>query len=195
VPRYVPPPYPLDLAVGYSPDVEDRRPDPMLAASAASLSSPSDVEAPALRDAAEIVRRATDDEAAASEARARYRTAAPGRLELDARTAAILDGDEWLIAERPSAILDRRAPRPGEYVGAGLAGQLLVTSRRLIFAGRQVVKIDLVKVEEIVLSGERLLVVMRDGVGFTLDVEQPRLLRVQISAARAGARVARASSI
>ena len=96
--------------------------------------------------------------------------------------------DEWVIAVRTPAILDRRVQRPGEPAREGLGGQLAVTSRRLIWAGRQVLTFELAEVEEIVLSGDRLLVVMRDGVGVALDVDQPRLLRVEISAARAAAR-------
>lgn len=148
-----------------------------------------EIESPALRDAVEIVRRAAEDEVAATDARARYRTETPLRLEPDERLAALLDHDEWLIAVRTSAILDRRVPRPGEPAGAGLEGQLAVTSRRLILAGRHVLTFDLGEVEEIVLSGDRLLVVMRHGIGVALDVEQPRLLRVQIASARAVARI------
>jgi hypothetical protein len=38
------------------------------------------------------------------------------------------------------------------------------------------------------LSGERLLLVLRDGRGASIDVSQPRLLRVEIAAARASGR-------
>ena len=125
---------------------------------------------------------------AATVARARYRTEGPPRLEPDERLAALVDPDEWVIAVRTPAILDRRVQRPGEPAREGLGGELAVTSRRLIWAGRQVLTFELAEVEEIVLSGDRLLVVMRDGVGVALDVDQPRLLRVEISAARAAAR-------
>jgi hypothetical protein len=37
------------------------------------------------------------------------------------------------------------------------------------------------------LAGERLLIVMRDGEGVSLGVAQPRLLRVEIAAARVAA--------
>ena len=141
-------------------------------------------------DAAEIVRRAAEDESAAAAARARYRIEGAPRLVPDDGLAALLGNDEWLIAVRRSAFLDRRVPSRGESSWPGLRGQLAVTSRRLIFlAGRYVLAFDLVKVEQIVLSGERLLVAMPDGNGAALDVEQPRLLRVQIAAARAAARI------
>ena len=121
-------------------------------------------------------------------ARARYRIEGPPRLEPDERLATLVEHDEWVIAVRTPAILDRREQRPGEPARPGLGGQLAVTSRRLIWAGRQVLTFELAEVDEIVLSGDRLLVVMRDGVGVALDVDQPRLLRVEISAARAAAR-------
>lgn len=150
---------------------------------------PHETVSPGLRDAAEIVRLAAEDEVAATDARTRYRTEAPSRLEPDGPFAALLDQDEWLIAVRTSAVVDRRVPRPGEPARPGLDGQLAVTSRRLILTGRHVLTIELVEVEQIVLSGDRLLVVMHGGSGVALDVEQPRLLRVQIAAARAAARV------
>lgn len=156
---------------------------------AASHSDQRESPSPKLRDATEIVRRAAEDETAATAARLRYRIEAPRRLEPDESLAPLVDHDEWLIAVRRSAILNRREPRPSEPPRAGLGGQLAVTSRRLIWAGRQVLTFELASIEEIILSGDRLLVVMRHGVGVALEVDQPRLLRVEIAAARAAARV------
>jgi hypothetical protein len=48
--------------------------------------------------------------------------------------------------------------------------------------------IALEEIEEVGLSGERLLLVLRDGKGVWLEAPQPRLLRVEIAAARAAAR-------
>lgn len=152
------------------------------------VSGASPLGSPALRDAADIVRRAADDEAAATEARERYRRAAQPRLESGEPLSKLLEPDEWLLAVRKTAILDRREPKEGETARAGLGGQLAVTSRRLILAGRQVVTFDLGDIEDIQLSGDRLMVTIRGGSGMVLDVEQPRLLRVEIAAARAAAR-------
>lgn len=146
------------------------------------------MESPALRDAAEIVRRAADDEEAATAARERFRTDVQPRLESNDRLATLLEPDEWLLAVRKAAILDRREPRDGEPARAGLGGQLAVTSRRLILAGRHVVAFDLADIEDIVMSGDRLMVSIRGGAGLVLDVDEPRLLRVEIAAARAAAR-------
>ena len=38
------------------------------------------------------------------------------------------------------------------------------------------------------LSGEQLMLLLRDGQGLTLEVPQPRLLRVELAAARATAK-------
>jgi hypothetical protein len=40
-------------------------------------------------------------------------------------------------------------------------------------------------IRDVILSGDQLLVVLCDGQGVTVRVRQPRLLRVEIAAARA----------
>ncbi|MGO9178292.1 MAG: hypothetical protein ACLQBX_10765 [Candidatus Limnocylindrales bacterium] len=144
--------------------------------------------APALRDAAAILARAEADEAAADQARERYRTQAMAALEPDPRIAPLLTSDERVFAVRRSAMLDRRQPLLGSDVASGLAGDLYVTSRRLVLVGRHTLSFDLADIEEAMLSGERLLFVLRHGQGASLDVDRPRLLRVEIAAARAAAR-------
>jgi hypothetical protein len=144
--------------------------------------------APALRDAAAILARAEADEAAADRARERYRTQAMATLEPDPHIAPLLISGEHVLAVRRSAMLDRRQPVLGSDVPSGLAGDLYVTSRRLVLVGRHTLSFDLADIEEAMLSGERLLFVLRDGQGASLDVDRPRLLRVEIAAARAAAR-------
>ena len=72
--------------------------------------------------------------------------------------------------------------------GTGLRGDLYLTSVRLMLLGRHEVGFDLDGIDEVMVCGEQLLLVMRDGTGIALDVELPRLLRVEIAAARAAAR-------
>jgi hypothetical protein len=144
--------------------------------------------APALRDAAEIVERAAADEAAADEARERYRTGAMPALEADARIAPLLSGNERVLAVRRSVALDRRQPVLGSDLPSGVAGDLYLTSRRLVLAGRVTLSFALAEIEQTMLSGERLLLVLRGGQGLSIDAAQPRLLRVEIAAARAAAR-------
>jgi hypothetical protein len=148
----------------------------------------------ALRDADEVLARTKADEVAADEARERYRTCAMATLEPDERIAPLLLPDERVVAVRRAALLERRQPEPGARTTTGLAGTLYVTSRRLVLVGRASLSFALGSIQEVILSGDRLLVVLRDGQGLTLDVAQPRLLRVELSAARSAAPPAGPSS-
>ena len=147
-----------------------------------------DVAAPALRDATEIVARAAEDEAAADQARERYRTETMAELEPDARIAPLLADGERVVAVRRSAMLDRRQPVVGWDQPTGLGGDLYVTSRRLALVGNVTLSFELDDVEEAMLSGERLLLVLRGGQGISIDATRPRLLRVEIATARSAAR-------
>ncbi len=143
---------------------------------------------PAIRDAAAILARATADEAAATEARDRYRTGPMATLEADGRIAPLLATSERVLAQRRGVVFDRRQTRSGPDVPVGLVGDLYLTSRRLVLIGRLTLSFDLDEIDQAMLAGERLLLVMRGGLGVSLDVGQPRLLRVEIGAARAAAR-------
>lgn len=144
-------------------------------------------DAAALRDATEILERARADEAAADCARQRYGHEPMRDLEPDERIAPFLGPGEHPLAVRRSVAFDRRQTTPPAE-SVGLAGDLYLTSSRLVLVGRRVVALDLTEVEEVVLAGERLLLVLVNGAGVSLDVDQPRLLRAQIAAARAEAR-------
>ena len=143
----------------------------------------------ALRDAEEILARAAADEAAADAARARYRSEPLPALPPDGRIGPLLLPDERVVAVREHAQLERRQPAPGTRPPAGLAGALYVTSRRLILVGRVTLSYELGAIGEAILAGERLLLLLHDGQGLTLEVAQPRLLRVELTAARAVAKV------
>jgi hypothetical protein len=144
--------------------------------------------APALRDAAQILADAEVDEAASDQARERYRTQPMATLEPDPRIAPLLAPGERVVAVRRSAVLDRRQPVLGSDAPTGLTGDLYLTSRRLVLVGRYTLSFDLEAIEEAMLSGEQLLLVMRDGEGASLGVTQPRLMRVEIAATRLAAR-------
>ena len=143
---------------------------------------------PAVRDAAAILARAACDEAAARAARDRYRTQPMRVLEPDERIAPLLARDEPVVAVRRGAVFDRRQPRRGSGVPAGIAGALYLTARRLVLVGRVTLSIDLGVIEEVGLSGGRVVLVLRDGTGVLVEVPEPRLLRVEIAAARASAK-------
>ena len=130
---------------------------------------------------------AAADEAAADEARLRYRRRGIGRIDPDERIGPVLEPGEQLVAVRRSALLYR--PETPE-VGAAppVAVDVYVTSRRLVLAGPDTYAFDLTAVDEAVVSNERLLLVLCDGAGLVLEVDWPRLLRVEIAAARAAQR-------
>jgi hypothetical protein len=123
---------------------------------------------PALRDADAILARAADDEAAALDARKRYRDREMDSVEPDARIAELLAPGEEVLAVRRSALLDRREPpiSGGRRGGCpGLAGDLYVTSSRIVHVGRSVLEYDLDAIREAIVSTERLLLILGDGTG------------------------------
>jgi hypothetical protein len=150
-------------------------------------------EPAALADAGQIVERAPAAAGAPDEARARFRRDGAPMLPPDEQIAPFLEPGEQLVALRHAALLDRREPSPGARLTPGVAGDLYVTSRRLVLVGRVRLSFELGEIEDAVVSGERLLLVLRDGRGVALQVAQPRLLWVEIAAARALARPAQPS--
>jgi hypothetical protein len=141
-----------------------------------------------LRDADEMLERAAADEMAANAARERLLLQPMADLDPDPQIAPLLAEDERVLAVRHAAMLDRRMP--ASSAPPGLAGDFYVTSRRAILVGHVTVALALEDIEDVILSGERLLLAMRDGGGLRLDVAHPRVLRVEIAAARALARQA-----
>ena len=150
----------------------------------ASSNETSTEEGPALRDALTAAARAESDEVAAAEARARLLTEPMPTIPADEPIAAHLAADEHLHALRPHAILRG----PGDERALGYAGTLYLTSRRLVHLGQVVMSVQLTDVVETSLAGERLLLTLREGEGFSLDVDQPRLLRAQMAALLRGLR-------
>lgn len=141
-------------------------------------------EGPALRDAATTVARVEADEAAALEARERYRTGALSSLEPDATVRRHLAPGELVHGLRTSAILKA----PGDDRALGYGGTLYLTSVRLLHIGQVTVNVQLSDIVETSLAGERLLITLRDAEGVILDVDRPRLLRTEIAAAMREAR-------
>ena len=143
-------------------------------------------DAPAFRDAAAILARSAADEEAADRARELYRTQRVAALEPDTGIAPLLCTDEAVLAVRHSAMCDFESGPGGRSRGA--AGDLYLTTRRLVLRSCPALSFELRDIDEVGVSGERLLLVMRDGTAVSLDVAQPRLLRVEIGNARALAR-------
>jgi hypothetical protein len=127
------------------------------------------------------------DAVAADAARLRFRRAGVRALDPDARIVPILAPGEHVVAVRRSATL-RPPEDPEPEAGSPASVDVYVTTGRLVFAGPEVQTVDLNDLDQAVLWHERLLLVFRDGRGLVLDVDRPRLLRVEIAAARAARR-------
>ena len=68
-------------------------------------------------------------------------------------------------------------------------GDLYLTSRRMVHVGKSSRDISLDAIQESAVSLERLLLLdLTDGSDLAIEVDQPRLLRVQLAAARANSR-------
>ena len=171
----------------------------------------------ALRDAADIVARMAADEADAIQARERYRNEGLHAIEPDPEIRARLHPNEQLVEMRPGAMVGRAllagvggaAGEDGEGTASSaaqplvesLSGRLYLTTARLLLLVRPTadgpaadgpadgeLTVGLADIEELACVGERLLVSLADGTGLTIDAGRPRLLRVQIAAARAASR-------
>jgi hypothetical protein len=151
------------------------------------LPVPAGVAGAALRDAEEIAERITRDEAAADEARQAYQSQGLPSIEADGAAGTILHPGELLHAAHGSAMLEE----PGLTYGAARprGGTLYLTSARLIHAGAKSTEVPLAEIDEMAVALERLLLIRRrDGSDLAVQVDQPRLLRVQLAAAVAAER-------
>jgi hypothetical protein len=123
---------------------------------------------------------ADNDAVAATVARARYRTAGPVTIPPDPAVRDALAPGERLVARRCNALVDRR------HDGASMrpAGDLYVTSRRLLLVGPTSFSIELDRIRDAAVIGEQVVLILTGGVALSIETDQPRLLRVQIAAAR-----------
>jgi len=109
-------------------------------------------------------------------------------LEPDEAIAPLLCPGERLLAVHRNVVLEPSEPLAGSTVDSCRAGDLYLTSRRLRVQSHPVLCVELEWIEEIVRAGNQLLLTLSDGSGVCIVVPGPRLLRVEISAARASAR-------
>ena len=140
---------------------------------------------PAMSDAQAVLNRVERDEIAARAARDRLREGPMLPIDPDATISPLLHPGELVLSQRSAVLLN---PPSGDPSIAGYGGALYVTSQRLIHTGRLLVSIGLEQIREVSLAGERLLLTLDGGEGMSLEAEQPRLLRVEISAAIAEVR-------
>lgn len=156
------------------------------------LPVPAGVEGAALRDAESIAARIGEDETAADEARQAYQAGGLPVIEPEVSAEAILQPDEILHAVHASALLEEASL----FDDAGLprGGTLYLTSERLIHAAAESTELPLAEIDEMAVALERLLLIRRrDGTDLAVEVDQPRLLRVQLAAAIAAARAREAT--
>lgn len=155
--------------------------------------APRGQDEPALRDARAVAERIAGDEQAADAARERYRAEGLPRLE-PGGLATLLEPGEWLHAIHRLAVVEARAMEPTgvpSHLEEPRGGVLYLTSRQLIHGGAGGRAWPLAEIREMGVSLERLLLVeLRDGSDLTIEVDQPRLLRVQLAAAIAAQRSA-----
>ncbi len=159
-----------------------------VAAEAAQPDGTAADASPALRDARRISDRVAADEMAADEARHRHRIGGLPVLTTDeSRTLALRSG-EVLHASRAHGLLeiapaaaDSETPRDGA---------VYLTSQRLLHvAAGQATEWRLGDLDEMLVGLERLLLIrLRDGSDITLEIDHPRLFRVELAAAVVAAR-------
>jgi len=129
-----------------------------------------------------------DDEAAATRERDRYRDRGPEALPAGDDMAGVLGVGEFLLAVH-NVVSAAFEGQPQGSVGTAtecpLVGRLLLTTWRILLVGGGTTWcVDLGEIEEAVVSGSRLLLVLPRGIGLAVDLGQPRLVRVQVAAAR-----------
>ena len=146
-------------------------------------SAPLAPDAAGLRDAAVIAERVSADEQAADAERARLVDGELPDLRVEADGAVELADGELVHAIRRAAILEQ-----GD-AATPIGGSLYLTSQRLVHVGESSREIELDAISESAVALERLLLLdLADGSDLAIEVDQPRLLRVQLAAARANAR-------
>ena len=135
------------------------------------------------REARSHIRRSDDEDA--SRARRRYRSHGIEPLAPDPCIGLLLEPGEDVLATHQGVGLDRRQLSTRDGTSAPTVGDLYVTSTRLVHVGLPVVTIELDDIEDAALVGDLVLLITRGGIGVTFETDRPRLLRVQMAAARA----------
>ena len=155
-----------------------------MSADALPLPSTSVGEA-GLRDAQKIAARIAADEVAAAQARQAYEVGGLPAIEPDEAARANLPPGELLHAVRAGALLEAHIFSEQDSLPRG--GTLYLTSGRLVHVGAETTELPLSEIEDATVALERLVLIrLRDGSDLAIEVDQPRLLRVQLATALAG---------
>jgi hypothetical protein len=131
------------------------------------------------------------DRVAADVARSTYHRATMAPLEPDPAIAPLLSAGELVLAVRRGVAIHVPALPPEPAQGGCPAADLYVTSRRLLLRSNEVRGLELESIQEVAVVGGLLLLSFRDGSAVSLTVTNPRLLQVEIAAARARTRTER----
>jgi hypothetical protein len=133
-----------------------------------------------MRDAERISDRIRRDELSADAAREKFRT--EGLPVLEDLTGELEPGERLHAVHRLAMLEAGSSTLPR-------GGTLLVTSRRLIHRGAEVMTWPLDAIDEMGVALERLVLLrLTDGTGLAIEVDTPRLLRVELAAAIAALR-------
>ena len=144
-----------------------------------------------VRDAQRIAERIARDETLADEARERYRTVGLPELEPSALLGLLNPGERLHAVHRMAMLEAGWRGATGADSDLPHGGTLYVTSQRLVHRGTDDGIWDFGEIDEMAVALERLLLVrMRDGSDLAIEVDKPRLLRVQMAAALAASRTA-----
>ena len=155
----------------------------------AAAATPSD--ATSVRDAQRVAERIVRDETLADEARERYRTVGLPELEPSALLGMLNPGERLHAVHRMAMLEVGWRGATGADPNLPHGGTLYVTSQRLVHRGTKEGTWGFGDIDEMAVALERLLLVrMRDGSDLAIEVDQPRLLRVQLAAALAASRSA-----
>jgi hypothetical protein len=156
------------------------------------LPLPATDDEAALRDAEKIADRIASDEAAADEARHAYQAQGLPALDADGAAGMFLQPGEILHAVHAGALLEDAGWTDHGTHPRG--GTLFLTSERLVHTGAEASELSLAAIDEMGIGLERLVLMrLRDGSDLAIEVDQPRLLRVQLAAAIAAQRAREAA--
>lgn len=156
---------------------------------APDVGSKTPPDATSVRDAQRIAERIARDETLADEARERYRTDGLPVLEPSALLGILKPGERLHAVHRMAMLEVGWRGATGADPNLPHGGTLYVTSQRLVHRGTEDGTWGFGDIDEMAVALERLLLVrMRDGSDLAIEVDQPRLLRVQLAAARAASR-------
>ena len=111
-------------------------------------------------------------------------------IEPDERIRTLLDPGEVVVARRFSVSIERRKETP--EADARMIGDLYVTTRRLVFLGRERIEYGLAEIGDAMEADGALRLIVGDRRGVEIRVSDPRLLRVQIAAVREAERTSTA---